>query len=177
MVPARQITDSDINAFLSIPERRKEICLLSETDKRQLFIFNPYSFMKKFFTLAIMALVACATLLVSSCAKEIIVDDPFEEGIKNDFSVFDIDLQFDAPELSQTTVYFYDEQGVMVNSETIVVPQSVEEVVNASFLSETKPRYLYTPGLQNVDENGYLTIPEGSVATKASKAPVKLVIR
>ncbi len=64
-----------------------------------------------------------------------------------------------------------------MTASTIAVPASVNETVNASFLSETRPRYLYTPGLQNVDANGYLSIPETSVATKAGREPVKLVIR
>lgn len=131
--------------------------------------------MKKFF-IAFMATVAMATMM-SSCAKDIIPDDPFEQGPKEEFAVFDIDLQFDAPELEQATVYFFDKNGVQVNASTIAVPASVNETVNASFLSETRPRYLYTPGLQNVDANGYLSIPETSVATKAGREPVKLVIR
>lgn len=133
--------------------------------------------MKKFFIIATLAIVAMATL--SSCAKDYTIeDDPFAQGIPQDsYGIFDIDLQFDAPEITETTVFFFDAKGVQVNAQTLDVPVSESEVVNTSFVSETKPVYLYTPGLQNVDDNGYLRIPEGSVATKAGKAPVKLVIR
>ncbi len=133
--------------------------------------------MKKFFFIAIMAIAVSAAM--SSCAKDnTIIDDPFAQGLKQDeYAIFDIDLQFDAPEIDEAAVFFFDEKGVQVNSQTVDVPSEESEVVNASFVSETKPVYIYTPGLQNVSENGYLRIPEGSVETKAGRTPVKLVIR
>lgn len=133
--------------------------------------------MKKFFIIATLAIVAMATL--SSCAKDYTIeDDPFAQGLAQDsYGIFGIDLQFDAPEITETTVYFFDSKGVQVNAQTLEVPVNQSDVVNTSFVSETKPVYLYTPGLQNVDANGYLRIPEGSVETKAANAPVKLVIR
>lgn len=132
--------------------------------------------MKKFFFAAIAAL-AISTLF-SSCAKEIITDDPFAEGVKDEFVVYDIDLQFDAPELAETTVFFFDEKGVQVNAKNISIPDSPGDVVSTSFLSESKPRYIYTPGLQNADADGYLTIPESTIETKAGgRQPVLLVIR
>lgn len=154
---------------------KKGYAFFRKTDEKVSLTLK-YFIMKKGFFIALLAIAAMAAM--SSCAKDIITEDPFADGLTQDnYGIFDIDLQFDAPEITQTTVFFFDAKGVQVNAQTLSVPVNESEVVNASFVSETKPVYLYTPGLQNVDANGYLRIPEGSVATKAGKAPVKLVIR
>ena len=125
--------------------------------------------------------VAVAAALLSSCAKDntIIPDDPFANGPKDEYQAFDVDLAFAAPQgMAETTVFFFDEEGVQVNAQTVLVPSSANDVVNTTFVSESRPVYIYTPGLQNAGENGYLSIPEGSIETKAGgKTPVLLVIR
>lgn len=130
--------------------------------------------MKKFFICALAALVAVATM--SSCAKDTIDTDYFEETVTATADqVFDIDLQFDAPtDLSSAVVEFYDEfgQGIAVLS----VP--VSEITKVTFVAGTRPTALYTDGLQNVNEDGVLPLPEESIETKAGdRPPVLLVIR
>ena len=131
--------------------------------------------MKKFFFLA-----AIAALVSVSCAKDnTIVFDPFAGEVNAPKSVYDIELQFDASDdIQVTTVYFFDEDGVGVYEKTFAIPENQAEISKATIDSDTRPAYLYTPGLQNADENGNLRIPETSVETKAAGGqPVLLVIR
>lgn len=128
--------------------------------------------MKKFFFCAIVALVATATL--SSCAKDnTVIPAPVEVSAPA-ASIYTIDLQFDAPaDLTSTVVEFYDEFGQGVATLSV----AVDNIQNVMFTSETRPTALYTKGLQNVNADGVLPLPESSVATKAGAEPVLLVIR
>lgn len=133
--------------------------------------------MKKFFTLAAIALIAVAAL--SSCAKDNTIDatifDNVESQTEKQVSIFSVDITFDAPEtLTQTTIEFYDELGQEVAALSVPVSADTKTLM---FASETRPTALYTDGLQNLNEDGVLPLPETSVETKAGKSPVLLVIR
>lgn len=128
--------------------------------------------MKKFFIAAVAALVAVATL--SSCAKDNTVIPAALASVEEAASIYTIDLAFDAPQdLTSTVVEFYDEFGQGVATLSV----AVADVQNVVFTSETKPTALYTKGLQNVNADGVLPLPETSIATKAGAEPVLLVIR
>lgn len=132
--------------------------------------------MKKFF---IFAIVACTAIMaLSSCAKDntVIPADLFsEEQTAESANIYSIDIQFDAPaDLDATTIEFYDETGQGVAILSVPVSPDVEAV---TFVSESRPAALYTPGLQNTNEDGVLPLPDSSVETKAGPTAVLLVIR
>lgn len=129
--------------------------------------------MKKFFA----ALAIAATLQLSSCSKETINVETPQETLQSMGSTYDINVSFDAPGVSETTLYFYDEDRVQISSAIVSVPAG-QEAVNTVFFSDSNPKYVYTNGLANANENGLLAIPASSVTTKAGgQSPLLIVIR
>lgn len=94
------------------------------------------------------------------------------------YQVFDLSLRFDAPEdVQEATVMFFDEHGQQVAVDNVSIPETSAEAVTTTFLSESRPAYIYTDGLQNTGDNGLLSIPASSVRTKAGDDGILLVIR
>lgn len=138
---------------------------------------NNHNTMKNFIVGAFAALLAICAL--SSCAKD---NTPYldetqmfaENPVEAEVDIYSIALQFDAPaDLSEVTIEFRDEYGTNVATQNVLIA----EEATVSFTSITKPVSLYTDGLQNVNADGVLPLPEDSVETKAGITPVLLVIR
>lgn len=132
--------------------------------------------MKKFFYIA--ALAIAATLQLSSCSmdtKTLDIETP-QETLQAMGSTYDISVAFDAPGVNETTLVFYDEDRVQISSAIVSVPAG-QETVNTVFFSDSNPKYVYTPGLANANENGLLAIPASSVATKGGRSALLIVIR
>jgi len=133
--------------------------------------------MRKYFS--IIAVIAIAAISASCQTKQDLTPDFFLEQQQETAKVFDVDLRFDAPAtLKEATVYFFDEHGQQVAVDNLSIPATSAEAVTTAFLSETRPAYLLTEGLQNVGENGLLAIPNSAVSTRAGGSePLLLVIR
>ena len=132
--------------------------------------------MRKIFS--IIAAFAAVTVLSVSCqSKEDITPDIFQQ--EETAQVYDLALRFDAPaDQTEATVYFFDEHGQQVAVDNLSIPSSSAEAVTTAFLSETRPAYLLTEGLQNTGENGLLAIPNSTVKTRAGgDDTILLVIR
>jgi len=132
--------------------------------------------MKEFLSLLLVALLAIIGL--SSCSKDTTIDPyMFDQVAQQEApaAIFSVDLQFDAPaDMNTATVEFYDENG----QEVAVVTVPSVDIQKVTFVSESKPAALYTPGLQNVNSDGVLPIGEANIDTKAGdRPPVLLVIR
>lgn len=131
--------------------------------------------MKKIF--ASVAFVA-AVILSASCNKVELTPDIFENAQEETAQVYDLALRFDAPaDQTEAIIYFFDEHGQQVAVDNLAVPASSAEAVTCAFLSETRPAYLLTEGLQNTGENGLLAIPNSTVKTRAGDDALLLVIR
>ena len=117
-----------------------------------------------------------ALVLAASCAKDNTV--PSLSTADETAQVYGVDLRFDAPvDLTEATVQFFDGNGQQVAVTNVNVPETSAEAVTATFLAESEPRYLYTDGLQHVNENGLMAIPRSSVQTRAGNDALLLVIR
>lgn len=130
--------------------------------------------MKRFF----FAAMAIAATLFTSCSldnRTLDVESP-AETLKSMGSTYNVTVAFDAPGVNEATLVFYDEDRVQVSTAIVAVPAG-QEAVNTVFFSDTNPRYVYTTGLANPDENGLLSIPESAVATKGGQNPLLIVIR
>lgn len=131
--------------------------------------------MKRFIMFA--ALAIAATLQLSSCSKDTIDVETPQEILQSMGNTYDISVAFDAPNVSETTLVFYDEDRVQISTAIVAVPTG-QEAVNTTFFSDSNPRYVYTAGLANANENGLLSIPSSSVATKGGgQSPLLIVIR
>lgn len=132
--------------------------------------------MKRFI---IAAMAIAATLQLSSCSldnRNLDVETP-QETLQAMGSTYDITVSFDAPGVTETTLVFYDEDRVQISSAIVPVP-SGQEAINTVFFADTNPKYVYTTGLANANENGLLAIPASSVATKGGgQSPLLIVIR
>lgn len=132
--------------------------------------------MKKFFYIAALAI---AATLFTSCSletRDLDVESP-AETLKAMGATYDINVAFDAPGVKETTLVFYDEDRVQISSAIVSVPAG-QEAVNTVFFSDSNPKYVYTTGLANANENGLLAIPASSVATKGGgQSPLLIVIR
>ena len=125
-----------------------------------------------------MAIMIVAAGSLVSCSKESMDIPTPEEILQNNFVTFGVNLRFDAPGIDEVTLSYYDEDGVQVASENIIVPTTSDQVVSTEFLSETTPSFVTAPGLQNVDGSGLLRIPSTAVQTKgAAQEALLLVIR
>lgn len=125
------------------------------------------------------AIAIMAAMATVSCSKPAISSDIFDQKEEEStVSVFSIDLRFDAGEsVGETaTVEFLDENGTFINSVNIALPDE-SQVVPCAFSAENRPVYLYTEGLENADANGYLSIPDQSVETKAGHEALLVKIR
>lgn len=136
-----------------------------------------------FKTMLGISLMIVATISGTSCTK----DNDFaaklnalDESITSAAETYDLALRFQAEDITEATVYFYDKDLVQVAVENIVVPESSSEVVNSVFVSESAPEWVYTPGLQNAEDNGMIRVGGKSVKTKAGgddSGAVLLVIK
>ena len=137
-----------------------------------------FSAMRKYISLiAIAIMAAMATVSCSKAAS--IPSDIFDQKVEEPtVAVFSIDLRFDAGESvgESATVEFLDENGTFINSVNIALPDE-SQVVPCAFSAESRPVYLYTEGLENADANGYLSIPDQSVETKAGHEALLVKIR
>lgn len=132
--------------------------------------------MKKFFYIAALAIAASLFTSCSLDSKTLDVETP-QETLQAMGATYDITVSFDAPGVNETTLVFYDEDRVQISSAIVPVPAG-QEAVNTVFFSDSNPKYVYTPGLANANENGLLAIPASSVATKAGgQSPLLIVIR
>lgn len=124
-----------------------------------------------------MALVATALIIcAASCSKEQFIDMPKVE--EEAFAVYDMELQFAAEGVAEAQIEFYNDLLEVVSVETIAVPDNSATVVPTSFMSDSKPVWIYTEGLENVDsEVGMLRIDEKAIKTKAGQEPILLVIK
>lgn len=126
--------------------------------------------------LSIVAAVIMTAVLSASCQKAELTPEIFQQ--EETSQVFDLDLRFDAPaDQTEAVVYFFDASGQQVAVDNLSIPGNSAESVTCSFLAETRPSYLLTEGLQNVNENGLLAIPNSSVKTRAGDEALLLVIR
>ena len=132
--------------------------------------------MRKIFSI-VAAFAAIAVLSASCQSKEDITPDIFQQ--EETAQVYDLALRFDAPaDQTEATVYFFDEHGQQVAVDNLSIPSSSAEAVTTAFLSETRPAYLLTEGLQNTGENGLHAIPNSTVKTRAGgDDTILLVIR
>ena len=133
--------------------------------------------MKHYLLMAATAALLVATA-TSSCAK----DNSFipqQEETAPAVETYDLALRFQAEGVSEATVYFYDSDLVQVAVENIVIPETDAEIVNSTFISATKPEWVYTPGLQNGDkeDGGLLRIGGKNLTTKAGVDALLLVIK
>ena len=127
---------------------------------------------------AIIAAVAIAVLstLSTSCANRLELDEYTPATPVS--STYGVDLAFDAPSVSEVTVYFAAEEGDVVANPTLSVPETTQETVTVTFDTAERPAYLYCKGLQNGDSDGVIRIPSDELATKAAAGePILLVIR
>lgn len=131
--------------------------------------------MKKFFYIAALAIAATLQLSCSMDTKTLDVETP-QETLQAMGSTYDISVAFDAPGVNETTLLFYDEDRVQISSAIVSVPAG-QETVNTVFFADSNPKYVYTPGLANANENGLLAIPASSVATKGGRSALLIVIR
>lgn len=124
-------------------------------------------------TIALM--VATASIATTSCSKDAGLNAPETAAMTE---VYDLALRFRADEgITETAVYFYDSDLVQVAVDILDVPQSENEVRIISFLSDSKPVWIYTPGLQNVDDStGMCPVAGRSVLTKADGQEATLLI-
>lgn len=130
---------------------------------------------------SLMALAIMALAATTACSKqETIPADIFDQKIEEtqNIAIFSIDLKFDAGESvgQAAVVEFLDENGTFINSVNVSLPDE-SQVVPCTFSAENRPVYLYTEGLDNADANGYLSIPDQSVETKAGKEALLVKIR
>lgn len=124
---------------------------------------------------AIIAAVAIA-VLSTSCANRLSPDEYTPATPVS--STYGVDLAFDAPSVSEVTVYFAAEEGDVVANPTLSVPETTQETVTVTFDTAERPAYLYCKGLQNGDSDGVIRIPSDELATKAAAGePILLVIR
>lgn len=131
--------------------------------------------MKKIF--ASIAFVA-AVILSASCTKVELTPDIFQDAQEETATIYDLSLRFDAPaDQTEAVVYFFDEHGQQVAVDNLSVPASSAEAVTCAFLSETRPAYLLTEGLQNTGDNGLLAIPNSTVKTRSGDDSLLLIIR
>lgn len=125
--------------------------------------------------LSIVAAAIMTAVLSASCQKADLTPDLFQQ--EETSQVFDIDLRFDAPaDQAEAVVYFFDAAGQQVAVDNLAIPGNSAEAVTCSFLAESRPTYLLTEGLQNVNENGLLTIPQSSVKTRAGGDEALLLV-
>lgn len=121
--------------------------------------------MKKILLAMMIALMAAtASITTVSCAKDTGYDPPGEQT-----EVYDLALRFRAEEgITETEVNFYDIDLVQIAVDILDVPADENEVRVISFLSDSKPVWIYTPGLQNVDKDtGMCPVAGRSMTTKA----------
>lgn len=131
--------------------------------------------MKRFLIFAALAIAATLFTNCSLETRDLDVESP-AETLKAMGAIYDINVAFDAPGVKETTLVFYDEDRVQISSAIVSVPAG-QEAVNTTFFSDSNPKYVYTAGLANANENGLLAIPSSSVATKGGQSPLLIVIR
>lgn len=131
--------------------------------------------MKRFLIFAALAIAATLFTNCSLETRDLDVESP-AETLKAMGAIYDINVAFDAPGVKETTLVFYDEDRVQISSAIVPVP-SGQEAVTTTFFADTNPKYVYTTGLANANENGLLSIPSSSVATKGAQSALLIVIR
>lgn len=133
--------------------------------------------MKKFVSL--LSLVVLFTFAATSCSKDntVVPAELTEETSDSSAQIYGLDLCFDAPaDVTEATVFFFDEHGQQIAVDRLGVPASSAESVAVSFLAEARPEYLYTEGLQNYGDNGLLRLPGSSIETRAGGNAVLVII-
>lgn len=114
---------------------------------------------------------------VVSCVK----DNSFIPTVQEESEVFSYEtyglpLRFQAEGVQEAPVYVYDKDLVQIATDNIVIPETSSEVVEMTFVSESAPEYIYTPGLDNGDESGFLRIGGKNVQTKAGDDGTILIV-
>lgn len=120
------------------------------------------------------AMMVLATILSASCSK---AEEPFNQS---NVETYGLNLRFDAEGVTQATLRFYDDDLVQVGSDVVDIPANSNEIVTTSFVSDSRPGWVYTDGLVNGDtETGMIRLTGRSVVTKAGGEmdAVLLIIR
>lgn len=131
--------------------------------------------MKHFFTIAAICIIS---VLAASCTKnELTVPAIQDEQEVFNYETYDLALRFQAEGVDEAPIYVYDKDLVQIAIDNIVVPETDSEVVDMNFVSESAPEYIYTPGLDNGDENtGFLHIGGKNIQTKAGSDGTILIV-
>ena len=131
--------------------------------------------MKHFTTFALIAIIS---ILAVSCSKDNSLNVPVYQDEQEvfDYETYGLPLRFQAEGVEEAPIYVYDKDLVQIAVDNVVVPETDSEVVEMTFVSESAPEYIYTPGLDNGDETGFLHIGGKNVQTKSGSDGSILII-